>query len=268
MDLKLQVLICTFARGIEKIDAGALPRLGGVRYLISCQNPENLDLDAAAEKLSLRGDTDVIFSNTRGLSINRNIAFDNATAPYLLIADDDLKFYPEGLMAVMDAFDSDPELDIATFRSHSPAERVFPPHGHDLAESFRFYYAISFEIAVRRDFLLRKNLRFSPLAGIGAPVLGSGEEDLFLHHAIKAGAKGRFFNIPVVLHAGPTTAEHSAVDPRVLTAKGACLPAIRGIATALSRYPVEAWRSKAPFFKALYYYCRGFVYYIRHRDEL
>lgn len=268
---RLEVLVSTFgASGLERALSQEWPRVEGVRYLVCCQNPEGDDLLPAAEALHRRGDTDVLFFRDRGLSANRNHSLDAAAAPYLLVMDDDLRLSAEGLRAIIDTFDSRPELDYMTLRATTgdKAPRVFPPAGHDLGRPWRFYYTISFEIALRREALERAGVRFSLLAGIGAPVLGCGEEDLFLHALRRHGLRGEYSGIFIGTHEGPTTTERSAMSPAVARAKGAVMRKTRGSVAALLRLPVEARRSKLPFFRALRHLAEGYLYSIRHRREL
>lgn len=268
--VRLEVLVCTFGHeGLERVAHMAAPRVDGVAYTICCQNPDKDNIERQLSALAGRDDMTVHIFNDRGLSLNRNHAFDIATAPYLLISDDDINHYPDGLKAVIETFDCNPTLDIATFRAAMPEKRVFPDSEHKLNKPFRFYNAISFEIAVRRSTLLsHPGLRFSPLAGIGAPRLGSGEEDLFVHHAVRTGLDCRFFPIEILEHPGLTTSVRAGMKPSVIRAKGAVMRIIRGNLPALLRLPVEAYRSPVNFTRALYHLSQGYIYSIIHRKQL
>ncbi|MDE6277183.1 MAG: glycosyltransferase family 2 protein [Muribaculaceae bacterium] len=268
---KLEVLVSTFgASGLERALAQGWPHVEGVRYLVCCQNPEGDEVLPAAEALHARGDTDVLFFRDRGLSANRNHSLAAAAAPYVLIMDDDLRLSADGLRAIIATFESRPEFDYLTVRAETGdrRERVFPPAGYDLRRPFRFYNAISFEIALRREAIERLHLRFTLLAGIGAPMLGSGEEDLFLHKLRRRGLRGEYSGIFIGTHEGPTTTEHSAMKPEVVRAKGAVMCMTRGRLGALVRLPLEAHRSQMPFFRALRYLGEGYVYSLKHKKEL
>lgn len=272
MAIKLQILICTFGEKLRTIDTLGMPRLDGVQYLICCQNPDGLDLHETADALAERGDIAVLFFNDSGLSRNRNHSIGAATAPYILISDDDISYNAAGLRRVVGIFDNEPHTDIITTPSvidgSEPETHIYPPDGHDLAVGYRFYTPISFEIALRRSAVEKHGLRFSTLAGIGAPYLTAGEENLFFIKAIRKGLKGRFADTVVSTHRGNTTCSHSAAKPGVIRAKGAVMRISRGFFGALIRLPLEAARSRAPFFKASAYLLQGFVYSIKHRHEL
>lgn len=265
---RLQVLVCTVASRINGIDTAGYPVIDGVEYIICCQNPACIDISMAKSALEERSDIKVRVFADKGLSVNRNHAFDAATAPYLHVADDDISFCREGLLRVMADFDADPSLDIITTRSTMPEARFFPPDGHDLATVYRYYHTISFEISVRRSALEAHGIRFSPLAGIGAPFLTAGEEELLMYHMLRSGMKGRFADVVLSVHPGLTTSAHSGAKAGVVRAKGAVMRIVRGSAAALLRYPVEALRSPAPTHKALLWLLQGFFYSIRNSKQL
>lgn len=265
---KLQLLIVCYSRRLENMDGAQLPAVAGVEYIICCQNPDNLDLEAAADRLR-RVDVKVFFNPGRGISNNRNASLALASAPYLLLGDDDLFYCPDGLTAIIEAFDADPELDIITARIESgDGERIYPPAAHDLKRPFRFYNPISIEIALRRSAWQAAGVRFSPLLGVNAPYLGAGEEDVFFHRLLGKVRGARFVDALLCRHPGTTTSGREGATPRVLRSKGACLRVIYGNFEALARFPVEAWRSPAPFIKALWCYLQGYCYSIRHRRQI
>lgn len=267
-DIILEVQICTYGSRIKGLLSRKLPRVSGIIYRVSVQNPEHEDISEAISSLQSRPDVYVHENFGKGLSNNRNTLLDLAQAPYLLIADDDIDYEAEALAELRDTVIKHPEIDLFTVRLKTEEERIYPSDMQALDTPVRFYSPISCEILVKRSFLERTRIRFSPLAGVNAPFLASGEEDLLLHHFKKAGAKGMFRDIVIGVHDGPTTSTHSAVRPGVLAAKGALLRIIFGPFSSLLRFPVEAYRSKAPWFKAMYYYLYGYLYSIKHRKEL
>ncbi len=266
MEPRLQVLISTFGSGAGAIDPAGLPRLDGVAYMVSWQNPEGLRPDLAT--LAARPDVSVVESASRGLSNNRNAAFDLASAPYVLIADDDLSFRPEGLQAIIQAFDSEPALDFLTLRSDMPEPRVYPADGHDLARPCKGYAPVSFEIALRRSSLVRSGVRFSPLAGIGAPYLCAGEEELFVYHLCRAGLHGRFVDAVCAVHPGSTTGFRRAADAAMLRTKGSVACRTQHPLRALLRLPLLAARAPIATPKALLWLVQGYCYALKNRRQL
>ncbi len=263
MDLKLQVLICTFGERIGSLDAARLPEIEGVGYLISWQNPEGVEAERPVRK-----DIEIHEFADRGISRNRNHAFDAATAPYLLVSDDDLIYNDKEIRRLVEAFDINKTADIILLRSRHPGDKFYPDIPGRFPAETDGYFPMSIEIALRRSALEEYGLRFTELAGIGAPYLGCGEEEFFMHRALKSGAICRYFPIEIAEHTGQTTSTRNALTAPVLRAKGAVIRHLRGSFTAATRYPVEAWRSPAPFLKALWHYWEGFFYSLKYKDEL
>ena len=265
----LDVMIVTLgARGLADVLAMDCPRVDGVHYLVCCQNPDGDDLTQAEASLRARDDFELHFFDDRGSARNRNHAFDSAAAPYLLLADDDLRFYPEGLAAVIETLRTNTDVDIAVFRSRTVEPRVFSDTEHDLDKCPRGYYPVMFEIALRRESVERTGLRFSELTGVGAPYLCAAEEDLLLERARRAGLRLRYYPVEILENTEPTTCTHSALKPPFLRSKGTYMIIAKGFWGAMLRAPIESWRSRANFFKALYYYLDGCVYAVRHWKEL
>ena len=264
--IKLQILISTFGSRIERINTDGMPQVEGVEYVISCQNPDGMQLNTS--HLDGREDIRISIFNDRGISRNRNHGLDLATADYVLISDDDISYNAEGLLKLIETFDADDETDIVTTRAITPEHHVYPLDFHNLEKPWRFYSPIAFEIALRRNALIKSNVRFAESISLGTDYITCGEENFFFRRCLNAGLAGVFRNITVSEHHGPTTCTHSASEPGVRRAKGAFMPCERGYMAALVRLPVEAWRSPVNFFKALAYLTEGYCYYIRHHKEL
>lgn len=258
---KLEVLICTCGSEAPA-RIGDLPAVEGVAYIIACQ----CDECAIPQRLD-RPDVKVRFTPTCGLSHNRNFALSCATAPYVLIADDDLIFYPEGLLAIIDAFESHPGISVAAFRSVQPSRRVYPACEHDLFTPYKYYNTASVEIALRRGEVARRGLRFSPLFGLGAPYLQAAEENIFLLNARRTGMRGRFFPIDIVEHPGLSTGERSESAPGMLRAQGA-YAAMRYGATAPLRICLKAMRSAGPKMRNLLWAWQGAVFAWRRKKQI
>lgn len=262
---KLEILICTTARRLEKINPAGLPQVDGVVYSVHCQRGNGVQPNAPNWD---RDDFKLYFHADNGLSRNRNHSLDCATTPYVMIADDDIAYNPVALSQIIAKFDQNPGLDYLTVRSSGSHPRPFPQDGHDLSIGVKGYSPVSFEIALRLKSINDSNLRFSELAGIGAPWLIAGEEDLFLFHARKSGLKGQFFAVDAVVHPDETTCERLVATKEFQRTKGAVMRIIRGPISALVRIPIEAYRAPKPWTKAFYWLCRGYVYAIKHRNSL
>lgn len=260
---KLQVLICTWrADGLARVAHMTIPPVKDVEYIVSCQS-----LPVRIPSELQRPDIRVCFSDSVGLSKNRNHALSLATAPIVLIADDDLHYTPQGLKRVIDAFDRNPGVDIATFKYAGPDKRRYPSRECRLRRHlFGTHYPVSFEIAFRRENLIRSRLRFSELAGINAPFLGAGEETLLYIHALGRGLNVRFFPEVIVHHPRRTTGFRGPT-PKVMRARGAVQRFAHPF-TGLPRLLYMAHRLPGDFRTNLHHLWQGWVYAGRHRAEL
>lgn len=200
-DTLLQVLICTFgADGIMRVANGIHPRICGVEYLVSWQQAGHTPLPAPLH----RDDFIIHKTDSTGLAKNRNNALSKATAPLVLISDDDIDYTPEGLMAVINAFQDNPHADLITFRYGSlHSKKKYPPAKFSLAKPPKGYFLTSFELAFRRR-SVTGNVWFNENFGIGA-FFPCGEEDIFLKECLDFGLSGIFLPVTIARHEGATT---------------------------------------------------------------
>ena len=177
--MTLEILICTINDGIGGVEKMLLARQEGLRYVVSWQQTDGVAREVP--KALCRDDVRVVTMAVGGLSLNRNNAMAHATGDVCVIADDDMTLCADGLRAVVEKFEQDPSLDIATFKYASDcSQKSYPDYEFDLRRFPSGYYVASIEIAFRRASVVGKVL-FDDHFGIGAPVLAAGEESVFLH---------------------------------------------------------------------------------------
>lgn len=257
--MTLEVLICTYGKdGLNRVSKMNLPKIEGVRYLISLQTnePHTPLLDEL-----IRKDISISTTNSTGLSNNRNNSLNNATGDICLIADDDLSYTAEQLQSIINVFEQNQSLDIALFRHSGNNNKQYPGYEFDLSKKFpKGYYITSFEIAFRRK-SIPSSLRFDSRLGIGA-AMPAGEETLFIHQALKEGLTCRFFPITIVCHKDLSTGSRTP-SANVIQANGAII-AVRYGLLGLMRLPIIAWRlsrqGKAKFFPAVHHLLKGYIY--------
>ena len=262
MSLNLEILICTINGGIRNVQNILLPQQKGIAYLVSWQQTAEFSERNIPEEL-LREDVRVFPVEGQGLSANRNNAIEHATGDICLIADDDVHYEFAGLERLVSTFVENPSLDLGTFKYESGSyQKDYPAESFDLRYRPRFYHCSSIEIAFRRTSVQGK-IRFNELFGIGAPVLGAGEEFIFLRDALKQNLTCRFYPITVVSHEGPSTAQANGGKPSVIMARGVAIR-IRNPYTWRLRCIVNARRisrtTDAGFLTALRYLIKGSEY--------
>ena len=251
---ELQVMICTYGReGIQRVAAGSHPKVEGVEYIVCIQKNPTEEEYPIPKELE-REDFKLFTTNTKGLSVNRNIALSHASAPLLLISDDDADYSEEGLKTVIETFREYPHTDIIAFKyASTSSHKFYPTESASLANPPKGYFVASIEIAMRRKSIQGK-IWFNENFGIGA-TFPSGEEDIFIHDCLDLGLKGIFMPKTIVRHDGTTTSERNLKLPSRSQTKGAVFLRIhphdwflRMIAHALREFPL--WRkghSLSPF---------------------
>lgn len=175
---RLQVLIATYGCRIESVDPAWLPRVDGVEYVVTCQNPDGNSLDTS--RLDSRDDIEIYYFADKGVSRNRNHGLDIATADYILISDDDIAYDADALVELISTFDADDDIDIVTTRSITPETHIYPLDRHNLDKPYRYYLPIAFEIALRRRSVVRSGVRFAESISIGTRLYHLWRRKLFL----------------------------------------------------------------------------------------
>lgn len=200
--LTIDVAVAAYGKdGLEKIHRILPEKREGVRYVVSWQNSEGGRL---AEDLITRGDLEVYREEKKGLSNNRNNALDHCISDIVMIADDDILYYPDFAERVRKAFESYSDMDMGLFKVDHFIPKRYPSADCRISLPFpKNYYANSIEIAFRRDKI--GNLRFYPELGLNAPEMTSGEDELFVISAIKRGLNCRFINQTISRHPQPST---------------------------------------------------------------
>lgn len=248
-------LITHSPAGIGRIADMKLPRIDGVRYVISWQNHGGAPIPESL----MRDDMDIHRFDLTGLSANRNNSLDHCSADIVLLADDDLIYTPAQIKSVIDTFADNPDVDLATFMVDMHGAPVYPPATCALSEPLpKGYWALSVSIAFRRRAI--GDLRFHPMLGLGSPSLHGAEDALFLLAAIRRKLRCRFFPVVICSHPHQSTGTKSAFNPGNLRAAG-CYMAIAHPFSYMPRIIVKAWRvsrlRQAGFLNAARYLAEG-----------
>lgn len=264
----LEILVSTNSReALEEMASHMPPAEEGVSWLVSWQKSDGLEAPAA---LSERSDVRIVRNPGSGLSQNRNFALDHAEGDILLIADDDLIYREGGFDSIRRAFALNPSLDIALFRyenENGTAEKHYPDKEMKIGPRFpKGYYVSSVEIALRRDGK-SGNLRFDERFGLGAPLLGAGEEEIFVYTALCSAHEVKFFPITICMHPEPTTGNRRQLAASALRGTGATICLMYPFSWPL-RLMLKAWRvsrsRQGSFLPTLRSLTRGAAYAIHN----
>ena len=225
--LTLQLLISTIDGGIANVPHMLLAPTEGVGYVVTWQMTGGTRFDQCPQQLLMRSDVKLLTMHQRGLSRSRNHCIDHASADVCLVCDDDCRYTAAELRKVVEAFECDPELDMATFQMTVAGKqpgKAYPQKATVLKPRLpKGYYLTSMELAFRLSAFKAHGLRFDEELGLGSPMLWCGEEELLLHQAITAGMKCEFFPTVIVDTATPTTGSARATLPQVIMGRGAFL---------------------------------------------
>ena len=139
---RLDVLICTFGKeGIRKTSEMSLPRIAGVRYIVSWQT-NGSDPNDIPDSIK-REDILVAPTDSIGSSNNRNHAIHVSTAPICLTADDDLAYRADQLQAVIDTFEKNPDIDLLVRKVHETKGNPFGAYYPITPEVSRAIYTLA-----------------------------------------------------------------------------------------------------------------------------
>lgn len=193
--MTLDILICSLNKGIVRIaDVLREPR-PDVRYIVSFQYTDERYLDLIPDALRERPDVAVYKYRGQGLSANRNLALDKATADLVMYADDDIRFTPECFDTIFDTFAAHPGLDVAFFCASTYRGKPlknYPAAETDITALPDTYSISTIEMVCRRA-SIKGRVRFDERFGLGTKFLTCGEEDVWLADALRAGLRMRYF---------------------------------------------------------------------------
>ena len=224
--LTIQFLISTLGERIAQAAKVLLPPMEGVSYVVVWQR-NGIGSDALPAELKEREDVSIVEDNGKGLARSRNIALENATADLLVITDDDNRYDTAAIELIRNAFEKHPTAGLIQFQAltmEGKPLRNYPAFPYAYETRPRGTYFCSVELVMRR----KANLpRFDERFGLGAE-LGCGEEEVFVHEAVKRGVKMIYVPQPLVRTDGATTGGRFLTDANVQKAKGAVLCILHG----------------------------------------
>ena len=267
--MTLQLLIATLDDGINSVPSMLLEPREGIGYVVSWQHSDGRVIEAP-EALR-RNDVEIHCIEGRGLSRNRNNCIEHATADVALIADDDCQYTHEQLQAVIDTFEQNTDVDIATFMySGEGNSKCYPEQSANLRCFPKGYYVSSIEVAFRRESVQGK-VWFNENFGLGTEPFHSGEENLFIQDALSMGLKCQFFPLTIVHDLQPLMFLNRSKDPGTLMAHGADLQIFHS-GTKHLRAVLKAWRLRSnenvPFSYGLRHIIKGMRYMKQHPEML
>lgn len=228
--MTIEVLICSFNKGIVKVEDVLLPPREGVHYIISFQFTDERYLEMLPPNILERKDVTLYKYKGQGLSANRNQALSHATADILLYADDDTRLLPSTFDTLVDVFTDHPDVDVAFFCASTYTGRAmknYPTTEIPIAAVPTDYHVSTIEIAFRRE-RVQGLVRFDERFGLGTKFLTCGEEDIWILDALKHNLNLRFFPITTVQTSTMMKQQMIYIDAGVQRSYGAYLYYVHG----------------------------------------
>ena len=170
----------------------------------------------------------MITTSTRGVGKNRNIALLCATAPYCILADDDVVYYDDMEDIVLGEFKAHPDADVIFFHfdSDDPVRKLSEYKKTKRWSRFRSLPFGGIRIAFKLEAIKKANVWFTTLFG-GGCIFPSGEDSIFLTDLRKAGLKFYVSKETIGKVSFATSTWYSGADEKYYYGKGAFYEATR-----------------------------------------
>lgn len=237
-EAKLDIAVCTLGqKGLDRFASTNPPAIPKVRYVVSLQSFEGVKIPEAIAK---REDIVIFKCSEKGLSANRNNALEKCTAELVLIADDDVTFDKEGIIAAIKSIESEKDIALATFIVKRPSMPDYPDSPCILGKKRlpKGYWPVSVEIMVRRE--LVREIRFDTRLGLGNELMSCGEELRFVQVARRRDLKCKFF--PIIIGEHPAISTGLRVTPGIIRAQGCYIALEHGRLACIPRLWLKSYR--------------------------
>ena len=127
----------------------------------------------------------IINTETKGLSESRNMAIKNSSKKFCLLADDDIIYKNGFYKTIEQSFEENLDADIITFMMVDKNGKHFKKYPNNIKHNYKSIREVnSVVIAFKRESIIKNNIQFNTLFGLGA-TFETGEEYLFLRNCIE-----------------------------------------------------------------------------------
>jgi glycosyltransferase involved in cell wall biosynthesis len=221
--MNIDILICSLNKGIVRVQDVLLPPTPNIKYIISFQYTEDRYLDLIPASVVNRTDVVLHKYKGQGLSANRNLALEHAESDLVIFADDDTHLSENILEVAEEAFAKVPNMDVAFFTASTYTGKPlkeYPQEEFEMKELPENYAISTIEMIAKRESIQGK-VRFDERFGLGTKFLTCGEEEIWMHDALKAGLKIYYFPKKIIETSTLLKKSHIYVDAGVQRSRGA-----------------------------------------------
>lgn len=185
----------------------------------------------------------VITFREKGLSKSRNRGIMQSDADIIVLTDNDIVFVENSEQLICETFNSNPKIDIATFKIMTPQKKSYKNYKsrefkHNI---FSIMKVSSAEIVIKRKSI--EGIKYDERFGLGTD-LPSGEENIFLSLCLARNLQIRFFPKTLCYHEMESSGKNLSNIP-TSRAKGYIFKAIFGglyflpcFYFAIKKYPI------------------------------
>jgi glycosyltransferase involved in cell wall biosynthesis len=233
----------------------------GISSLISCQTFENIKKPDIQERTS---SYEIVYTDSKGLSNNRNNALKASTAKYIWIMDDDVEVLADGCLQAFEVLEHGNSEVISTcYAIEGRATRKAYKKSPFLHNKLSIMKVSSIEIMCNRETLVEYSILFDIAFGLGAE-FKSGEENIFLADCLNQKLNIMYHPICTSLHPDETSGGNYQ-DKLQLISKGAIIRRVYGIwgwpfvVAFFMKRLIKKHLSPAKTVVGIYYGMKGFV---------
>lgn len=126
----------------------------------------------------------IILSETRGLLISRNLALNYASAPIILLADDDCRYFENTVETILAETEKNTASDILTFQALNDSGKLLNPKNTSATvrphSKRSLMHVSSIEIVVRKSLVAYEPKLFDERFGLGTKYNTGGENIMLL----------------------------------------------------------------------------------------
>lgn len=259
--MTIDILICTYNDGIEKIPSLLLPFKDSIFYKISHQITDKKFATIPSELL--RKDIQISQVYSKGLSINRNNALSMASSDICFIADDDVSYNLSYLEIIKSHYENNPDIDLFVGKIKTGGKDY---KKYDIKEKSINWINVgsisSIEITFRRKSIQNNDIVFDKNFGINGLIFSKGEEVIFLSDCLKKQLKIKFIPIYMVEHPYENTGRGVPYNENEAVYWGALIRRIFGGLSYLFSIPLaikhyNRYRKNISIKSFLYYFYKG-----------
>jgi len=220
----ISIAISTYAERVANLKL--LEYYPNINYVVVHQQPQNVAMESISY-LKNRNDVLYIPTDTKGISVSRNIAIKNAIGDYIIIMDDDVDFLLDSIERLIKCMDED-DVDIGTYYHKYTNGKTTKNKEHSFAHNMlNIANPSSIDICLKRESIAASGVLFDEEFGLGTNY-PSGEEMIFLSDCIKSSLKLKRYPIEVCIHPPVTSGSDFYSTKEKILAKKAMFKRVYG----------------------------------------